>query len=51
MELHKTLYIIFSGDLDAISSVPGHESLSPIKNWADVENLQVLNLKYVPVFT
>ncbi|KAK3137038.1 hypothetical protein QOZ80_5BG0446820 [Eleusine coracana subsp. coracana] len=34
------------GDPDAISRVPGRENLSLIKNWADVENLQVLNLKY-----
>lgn len=34
------------GDPDAISRVPGCEKLSPLKDWADVENLQVLNLKY-----
>ncbi|GJM95126.1 hypothetical protein PR202_ga11831 [Eleusine coracana subsp. coracana] len=34
------------GDPDAISRVPGRENLSLIKNWADVEDLQVLNLKY-----
>jgi len=34
------------GDPDAISRVPGGESLSHLKNWAENENLHILNLKY-----
>ncbi|XP_008662208.1 translation initiation factor eIF-2B subunit delta isoform X2 [Zea mays] len=34
------------GDPDAISRVPRDESLSNLKNWAENENLHLLNLKY-----
>ncbi|KAF8762945.1 hypothetical protein HU200_008791 [Digitaria exilis] len=34
------------GDPDVISRVPGGESLSHLKNWAENENLHILNLKY-----
>ncbi|XP_062204338.1 probable translation initiation factor eIF-2B subunit delta isoform X2 [Phragmites australis] len=34
------------GDPDAISRVPGGDNLSHLKNWVDIKNLQVLNLKY-----
>ncbi|XP_012699802.1 translation initiation factor eIF-2B subunit delta [Setaria italica] len=34
------------GDPDAISRVPRGESLSNLKNWAENENLHILNLKY-----
>ncbi|OEL30533.1 Translation initiation factor eIF-2B subunit delta [Dichanthelium oligosanthes] len=34
------------GDPDVISRVPRGESLSHLKNWAENENLHILNLKY-----
>ncbi|KAL6623402.1 hypothetical protein ACP70R_033281 [Stipagrostis hirtigluma subsp. patula] len=34
------------GDPDAISRVPADENWSNLKNWADKDNLQLLNLKY-----
>ncbi|KAL6847191.1 hypothetical protein ACP4OV_023044 [Aristida adscensionis] len=34
------------GDPDAISRVPGDKNLSHLKNWIDLSNLQLLNLKY-----
>ncbi|KAJ8623027.1 hypothetical protein MRB53_031556 [Persea americana] len=34
------------GDPDAISKVPGRKELNHLENWADNENLQLLNLVY-----
>ncbi|XP_077219581.1 uncharacterized protein LOC143853727 [Tasmannia lanceolata] len=34
------------GDPDAISKVPGRKDLNHLDNWADCENLQLLNLIY-----
>lgn len=36
--------ICFAGDPDAISKVPGRKELNHLDNWADNENLQLLNL-------
>jgi len=37
---------LLTGDPDAISRVPGGESLNHLKNRAENENLHILNLKY-----
>lgn len=33
-----------------ISKIPGRADLGDLKNWADNENLQLLNLTYVPEY-
>lgn len=36
-----------TGDPDVISVVPGRKDLDHLDNWAENENLQLLNLTYV----
>jgi len=39
-----TFYDALTGDPDVISNVPGRMDVNHLNGWADIENLQLLNL-------
>lgn len=39
-----SIFKLLAGDPDAISKVPGRLDVNYLDNWADKENLQLLNL-------